>query len=232
MNTRTLILSLLVAAAASADAQYMGGIGSGATVTDYSASARLPLTLLYFDGRPEDGTVVLDWATVNEIDTDHFVVERTVDGMKFTPVGQLAAAGTATPGRTLSYTLTDADPILGTAIYRLKSVDLDGTVYYSDLVEIGFGEDVPALSFDISPNPGTGTLIGLDLGSISGDENISVEVMDPAGRLLVSRHFFARPGERVELRLNDRLPAGSYLLRLSQPTAGSHTERLIVGQSR
>ena len=228
----TFLVLLAICVSASGRAQFSGGFGSGATVSSFSAAASLPLTLIYFDGHSGDQLVTLEWATVNEVDTDHFIVERTVDGKEYLAIGKLAAAGTSTPGQTLRYTLDDTNPVYGTALYRLKSVDVDGTTYYSDLVEIDYGKDAPTLTFAISPNPSSGTSVGIDLGSISGEEPVAVDILDPAGRLIATHQLSAHSGDRVEVRLRNRLPVGSYLLRMSQATAGSRTERLLVGQSR
>lgn len=209
-------------------AQYVGGSGSGASSGDYSSSAAMPLTLLQFIAEAEADRVTLRWSTANEVGTDYFIVERTSDGRSYTTVGQVDAAGMSSWGASLDYRLYDPAPLPGSSLYRLKSVDLDGSFTYSELVEIERDAEMLPLAFSIHPNPSTGSTIGIGLTELSDGEPIRVEVLDAAGRRLVTRSLQGSPGEYLQLQLRDRLPAGTYFLRLSQPSSGAHTSRLVV----
>lgn len=229
---RLLLAAILLTGPTAVRAQFGGGLGSGATVSEFSASSALPLTLLSFDAAAANRDVQVTWVTMNELNTDYFLVERTVDGSHFSTVGRVEAAGTSAPDAERRYALADPAPDFGSAHYRLKSVDTDGTFTYSRLVHIAFHDAGNALSFTISPNPSTGNVIGLDLHRAADDRELSVDVMDPAGRFLTSLRLTGRSGERLELRLPEHLPVGTYLLRLSQHGSGSRTERLVVAHSR
>ncbi|WP_168797522.1 T9SS type A sorting domain-containing protein [Neolewinella litorea] len=229
---RSFFLLVALCIATPSWAQFVGGFGSGATATGFGGQAQLPLTLLNFDAELKNDQVALQWSTIHEIGTSHFVVERTADGNTFSPVGRVSAAGMSPQGLTRSYHLTDAAPLMGSSLYRLKSVDLDGSFTYSELVEVNREENDQALAFAIRPNPSTGSTIGVGLEALSAEETLFVEVLDLAGRQLVSRRMQGNPGDYLQLELKDRLPAGTYFLRLSQASTGSHTSRLIVGQSR
>ncbi|NJB84475.1 hypothetical protein GGR26_000220 [Lewinella marina] len=232
MNLRPLLLLLALFTVTPVWAQFVGGFGSGATASDYGGQAQLPLTLLSFTATPADAEVVLEWSTIHEVGTSHFLVERTTNGSHFTPVGRVSAAGMSPLGLTRSYQLTDAAPLAGSSLYRLKSVDLDGSFTYSDLVEVNRAtEDLP-LAFSVRPNPTTGDAIGVAVEAIAPNEPFLVEVIAPSGRRLMARQLTGFAGDYLQLPLAQRLPAGTYFLRLSQASTGSQTSRLIVGQSR
>lgn len=84
----------------------------------------LPVTLLTFTATCELDQVALDWTTASELNSDHFRVERSLDGDKYAPIGRVEAAGIST--RTIDYRLYDPEPSL-LAYYRLVQVDRDGT---------------------------------------------------------------------------------------------------------
>lgn len=73
----------------------------------------------------------LHWVTLLEINTDYFVVERSVDGVNFQPVsGLIDAAGHAN-----LYSFVDQQ-IVPVAYYRVKAVDVYGWSSYSNMVII------------------------------------------------------------------------------------------------
>jgi hypothetical protein len=75
----------------------------------------------------------LTWTTVNENNVDHFVVERSDDGVHFYFIGQLQARNS---GNTEVYNSKDLNPIDHIAYYRLKCVDVDTHFKYSKTVSV------------------------------------------------------------------------------------------------
>ena len=74
---------------------------------------------------------VLEWTTAMESNTKHFVIEKSMDNVKFNEVGTLDAKGNSNDNK--SYFFVDMD--LGSSndkyYYRLRQVDLDGTFSHS-----------------------------------------------------------------------------------------------------
>ena len=104
------------------------------TLGSVSAMNPLPIELLYFDARPEGNVVNCNWATVSEIDNDHFTVERSADGYSFESIGRLDAAGESRSLR--SYSFTDASPLRDLSYYRLRQTDVDGSTTVSASVSV------------------------------------------------------------------------------------------------
>ena len=102
----------------------------------FSSSVVLPILLTSFDGYYNNGKSELNWQTETEANTDHFIVERSIDGSHYIEIGNVPAKGISS-SRTNSYLLTDALLNVQNAnrfYYRLKIVDKDGTYKYSKLV--------------------------------------------------------------------------------------------------
>jgi hypothetical protein len=68
---------------------------------------------------------MLSWATVQEQDNALFMVEKSVDGMNFSVIGQVNGAVTSTIENSYAY----LDLAIGTTkvFYRLQQVDVNGT---------------------------------------------------------------------------------------------------------
>jgi len=120
----------------------------------FSNTIALPQLLTGFDGYYSNGKSELNWQTETEVNTDHFIVERSLDGNTYLEVGNVPAKG-LTNTRTNYYQLTD--PLLNAQnvnrfFYRLKIVDKDGSFKYSKQVITTrpVGDNVPVIVY---PNP-------------------------------------------------------------------------------
>jgi len=109
----------------------------------------LPVTLLEFSAKGLTNSVITNWTTSQETNTDKFEVEHSADGIHFLTFGTLAAAGNSSVDR--HYQLEHFKPVTGVNFYRLKQFDRDGKFTYSAVVKIIFngGKSGP-LAF---PNP-------------------------------------------------------------------------------
>ena len=106
---------------------------TGAQIWDSQCcKAPLPIELLSFDAvRQQENNKVL-WVTGAEINNDYFTVERSRDILKWTSVHQRDGTNTA---YTRSYSFVDHN-ITRSFYYRLRQIDYDGTVSYSDIVYV------------------------------------------------------------------------------------------------
>ena len=77
----------------------------------------MPFELLSFNSTSENNTIVIDWYTNKEIDTDYFIIEKSMDGKKFEEVGRTKAAGSCSD--LMNYSLIDQFPNEGITYYRL-----------------------------------------------------------------------------------------------------------------
>ncbi|MDH5399053.1 MAG: hypothetical protein OEX02_12960, partial [Cyclobacteriaceae bacterium] len=143
--------------------------------------SQLPIILLYFNATVDEAkrAVKLDWASYEEVNFDHFVLERSSDGLKFSEIGRINGGGWSQD--VISYSFLDISPIHGRAYYRLRSVDFDGYEEIFIIKRIDYLQELPV--FSVFPNPVTGSKIEVKFS------------VDPGvyGRLLV----FNSVGEKV-----------------------------------
>ncbi|TGE25931.1 T9SS type A sorting domain-containing protein [Hymenobacter aquaticus] len=188
------------------------GSGSNNTAT-FSIpvdSTPLPVELTAFTARPVG---VLDaqltWRTAQELNNDHFDVERSFDQEVFVKLATVAGRGTTTAPTQYAYVDKGAGNGPGrVAYYRLRQVDADGTATYSPVRPVAF--EAPVLS--VYPNPTTGPAT-LDLRALPG-LSYQVTLVDNTGRQLLST---ALPGGQQHLLPLASLPGGTYVLLVRGP---------------
>lgn len=165
----------------------------------------LPVELLFLEARPEPSAVQLNWATASEKDSDHFIVERSSDGLsRFEPIGAVDATGNSM--RRIDYDFRDEQPEQGVNYYRLRQVDNDGSFTLSNVVTALFSGKAYRIS--LFPNPANDQLfIGLPAAE-SGP--ITVRIIDPTGRMAQTKTIADGKGTlRVDI---GGLAPGAYVL--------------------
>lgn len=207
-------------------AQYLGGIGDG-SFSAGAVSAVAPLDLLHFTAQEEGPVTDLRWETANEEDTDYFEIQRATSAAgPFTVIGRVDAAGYSRPGEVLAYRFSDEAPPAGRGFYRLRTVDLDGSSQYGKLASAT--HETGAAGFEIFPNPGDGKALQLRLSEIPADRALQVEILDATGRRQIANRTVNVRGDVAALTFANRLPAGSYLVRLHTGQGALPVRLLIV----
>jgi len=76
----------------------------------------------------------LQWKTLQESNTDRFIVERSGDGIHYNSIGEVNAAGNSSVA--LQYQFTDNNLLKGLNYYRIKMMAKDGQFIYSPVRKI------------------------------------------------------------------------------------------------
>lgn len=96
---------------------------------------------------------MLKWTAASEVNTSHFEIEKSLDGIEWTKQGNKTAVGgkyTQT-----NYSFDDEMPSVGNNYYRLKSIDFDGSSNYSSIIKIKVDKPIDESTIKIFPNPTT-----------------------------------------------------------------------------
>jgi len=142
-----------------------GSVGYNATnnLTSFSQivvlnagnNSRLPVELLAFDvERLNPDKVQLDWSTATELNNKGFFIERMLElENEFESVGFVEGQGTTVS--TTNYRFVDENSYTGVSYYRLKQVDYDGTITYSEIRAVSGHEtqNTTYLNVNVYPNP-------------------------------------------------------------------------------
>lgn len=191
---------------------------------DTGLCSSFPVEWLGFEGAWEGQAVNLVWLTATESGSDYYDVQRSSDGMLFESIGTVGAAGTTYDMS--EYQFSDRSPSVnsdGNVYYRLRQVDLNGTVNLSTTIELS-RESSEAGFLRVSPNP-VQDILSLDT-NWPGEGDAKVSIMTPAGQLVLSEHVGKREmGKTIRV---DHLPAGVYVMTLS--SGGYHTSQRFIVQ--
>ena len=66
------------------------------SISGWSAIGVLPVKLIEFKGEAESRMNLLKWRTASEINSDEMIIEKSEDGINFTAIGSVKAAGNST----------------------------------------------------------------------------------------------------------------------------------------
>ncbi len=162
-------------------------------------ASTVPLQLLQFSAYANTNDVVLNWQAANEINMSHYEVERSTNGVDFTYINKLSSYNSLL---NKNYTLTD----FGTATYRasvlyyrLKMIDRNGLVTYSNIAKVAQRNLTTDMS--IGPNPFVNQI------TIYSKEAISqVQIINQQGKVMQQVNQLVGN----VLAINPWLSAGNY----------------------
>jgi len=168
-------------------------------VITVTVSSALPVELVNFSGNTKGQNALLSWTTLSELNHDYFVVEHSTDGINFREVDVVNGNGNNSDTKK-EYSITHYDAIFGVNFYRLRQVDLDGKVEYSEVIQLKINSDT---NIQISPNP-TIDLMTVNMSELpqnaailtfhhaqSGQKIHSIEIEGGESNLQINTEYFA-----------------------------------------
>lgn len=204
-----------------------GTITTGTVVSAFSAFTLastdtevnpLPMKLLSFHAVKKDAGAQLVWETENEVNVQHYELQRAGADNIFTTIAIVAANNSL---RRNQYNAPDNAPLPGINYYRLKSVDLDGSFTFSKTVFLNFSGNS---ALQIWPNPvARGNNIKLSWPGNVNTANVSI--YNSNGQLIRQWQKFSS-GVNDVLPVNDPSP-GMYILRIATEQQ-SQSVKLVI----
>jgi hypothetical protein len=174
----------------------------------------LPISLSNFSYSIIDKKVNLNWETASEANSSQFIVERSLNGVDFQPIGSVPAAGNSTTLK--QYALTDNTPDYINH-YRIKQVDLDGRFTYSKILYVKVDKASP---LQILQNVVTTNLQYQVDAEFTGSK---LEIYDMTGRSVYSA--VTKPG--VQQINVSGWSSGKYLIRLITISGEAYSHQFI-----
>ncbi|HEY2581569.1 MAG TPA: T9SS type A sorting domain-containing protein [Mucilaginibacter sp.] len=138
-----------------------GTHGSGRFTLVIRQNATKGVQLLSFAATKTTGGSQVIWTTINEQNYTYFTVERSTDGG-----ATFYVSGSITSNELGTYSYLDSNPVIGSDSYRLKLVDINGTVSYSQIITLNYSNSNTNNNIVVYPNP-VGSTINLSIVQIS-----------------------------------------------------------------
>jgi hypothetical protein len=135
-NTIKLVVFVAVATISlQSQAQSSNEFNAAISSPDKAQSAKL----VSFTAAVNNNKADLKWATSSEINTSHFVIEKSTDGVNFSDAGVFFAYGNATDKTNYSFS-DKLNSNQAVVYYRLYSVDNNGKGQYSETATVKTGK--------------------------------------------------------------------------------------------
>lgn len=178
----------------------------------FSTTVVLPVEFVGFNiATISNNKINITWKTATEINTDHFEVEKSIDGRNFKVLNKVNAAGNSQVVNT--YNVSDIlDNTADLFYYRIKSVDKNGAVQYSNVQAVSAKTKGTYVN-NVYPNPAK---IGQDINVeivTDKDQTASFTIVNAQGKIVSNKEKNVSQGfNKVGLKLSNFLTAGNYYM--------------------
>ncbi|HEY6505328.1 MAG TPA: T9SS type A sorting domain-containing protein, partial [Chitinophagaceae bacterium] len=146
----------------------------------------LPVQFTLFNIKCRGNNVVVSWKTAQEQNSSHFNIERSTDGIRWTVISNLAAAGNSSDERTYSFTDNNS---MQKSYYRVAQYDIDGRVQYTSILKASCE---PGDLLKVWPNPFS-EMVFVNINTNSGSQAV-IKVFDNKGALVKTQKTMLLPG--------------------------------------
>jgi len=171
----------------------------------YNQNVVLPVTLNNFSvTKLSPDAALAKWTVDAGSGRGYFHLQHSTDGGQFTSIGTVAATDSDTIAGNYSY--TDNSPSQGVNYYRLAMIDAVGSISYSPIRILTFGEPSPPVT--LYPIP---TKDILHISAPGLEEARNIDLVSVTGQVLDSHSISRLDGFELSV---GRLPAGSYFVRI------------------
>ena len=178
-------------------------------VASTSCGMLLPVELIYFDAKYEDGFTQLTWKVADPGSIEYFMVEKSTSYNQWIPIDQLMALSNVE-----TYSDIDPSPLTNNNFYRVKIVSKTGDVSYSPVQNIFVASINDRVT--VYPNPATKRI------RVSGQISFSEMFLFDLNGKLIWRKKTNEAQNTLDVDLPD-LSAGVYVLRI-----GNSIKKVII----
>ena len=201
----------------------------------YSQVITLPVELVYFNFQILDSTkILLNWETATEVDNYGFSVERYSDSTWASIIFIQGHGNSNVPNY---YSCVDSTIIVGkTFLYRLKQIDVNGGIKYSDTLIVSIISDIKKennltpKNFFVSqnyPNPfNPSTNIRVEIPEVN---EIILKVYDSLGKMVLERNYGEKmPGVYLISFNASHLSSGVYYYSVSYGNYSKYQSMVLL----
>jgi len=183
-------------------------------VPSHALNVVMPVALLSFNVQGFKSFNAVSWQTATEINTDHFNIQKSIDGKDFNTVGKVNAKGSG------SYLyddlLTTDDSGFMVLYYRLEITDKDGSKTYSEIRQLNM--DKGQWTIKLTPNPARTYF------TVNGHHIAAIKITDITGRVMNNTALNDAANPAISL---SGLSAGMYYIAVYTKDGKMYTEKLM-----
>ncbi len=188
-----------------------------------SQSGVLPVNILTFKGSNiQNKYSQLNWSTSSEQNVDHFEIESSSNVTDFKSIGSVKAVGNSSIQN--NYSFNDANPFNGTNFYRLKEVDINGNVKYSNVIHIAFNFN----KLDIYPNPAHGHIYIHNNTYFTNNDKVNINLVNVDGQTVLNQEYTTAGGELITINVPPSIATGMYVLNITNANGSKQSSKIYI----
>jgi hypothetical protein len=187
----------------------------------------LPVTGLRLQANRAGNDVNLNWVTVAEQNTSHFILERSLDGNNFGPIpvgNRVTAAGNSSTQR--NYNQVDRNMVAPVVYYRVRLYDNDGNFRLSNVVAVRMAQ---SREFRVYPNP----VVNMVTIEFADNGVYRVDLLSASGQLIQLHREVVVTNSSPSITIpRNNMITGMYELRIPNTTTGKVSTVKLIYQPR
>jgi hypothetical protein len=157
-----------------------------------------------------DKTHTVKWTIANEYNIQQYQIERSNNGNNFTSIGTTDVV--SNNGNHATYQFIDTAPFTEKNYYRIKAIDISGTIQYSAIVPLHTDAKQSAIS--VTPNPVANKCINIQFTNKVG--NYTLTLLGADGKTIQTTQAIIKNKNEVKTWIvNNIIASGNYVLQIS-----------------
>lgn len=206
---------------------YTGPDPSSATISGVT----LPIKWLAFNAIRQNNDALINWSVSDEETNHHYELMRSLNGYDFSPIATINKTGSGNGIQNYAYT-DQGITALGSPIiyYRLKQVDIDGKLSYSEIrkINISLRSDI----ITVYPNPvKDGFYVSIPGLQQSTQKNIKLVLTSSSGQLVQTREISSLQATNYYFDVKGvALAGGNYSLQIIKDGVTLDKKQLFINR--
>jgi hypothetical protein len=189
----------------------------------------LPIELLCLNVKQQPDGQLLHWETSSEKNNKLFEIEKSNNSIFFEKIGEHASKAypSGNSSQILSYDFLDEELVAGYCYYRLKQIDIDEKINFSQIVTV-YVNTLKNVSFVIYPNPNHSEFF-IEFRGIPENELFLVQLIDNSGKIVyqLTPQQVQVINNKILVKPENMLQSGNYNIRLIIAGVAHHLKMLV-----
>ena len=179
-------------------------------------SSALPVKLVSFNAEKENTFTNLSWTTSEEINSDRFEIEHSVNGKNWILAGTVNSNGDSKIKN--EYHFSHKNTVEGNNYYRLKMIDKNLTYTFSAIRSVQFDE----ISLNVYPNPVSDILT---INTSMWEQISNIQLVDMKGVLV-----YSSGNNTLKTISVGNLIEGMYLVKMTKADGSISVRKILVSR--
>jgi hypothetical protein len=179
----------------------------------------LPVSITALKAYQKGTGIQVEWNVTNEENMAGYAIEKSVDGVSFTQVGAVTA------NHSSNYNWMDVSPLKGNNFYRIKTQDKNGSISYTETVNVKIGSTKNL--FTIVGNPVHNKLLVLQLENVDKG-NYTLQVFNNIGQQVATQTWLHNGGSATQTMSLGNVAAGTYQVRITNGNVVKLAKTVVV----